>query len=43
MEDLPDLTLLTPKQITIASGRISDPTVTADGIAGNLADVCIRA
>jgi peptide/nickel transport system substrate-binding protein len=43
MEDLPDLTLLAPKQITIASRRISDHTVTADGIAGNLADVRIRA
>jgi peptide/nickel transport system substrate-binding protein len=43
MADLPDLTLLAPKQITIASMRISDHTVTADGIAGNLADVCIRA
>jgi peptide/nickel transport system substrate-binding protein len=42
IEDLPDLTLLAPKQITIASRRISDHTVTADGIAGNLADVCIR-
>ena len=41
IEDLPDLTLLAPKEITIASRRISDHTVTADGIAGNLADVRI--
>lgn len=43
MEDLPDLTLLAPKQITIASKRIADHTITADGLAGNLADVRIRA
>ena len=42
IEDLPDLTLLAPKQITIASKRIFDHTVTADGIAGNLADVRSR-
>ena len=43
MQDLPDLTLLAPRQITIASRSIFDHTITADGIAGNLADVRIRA
>lgn len=41
--DLPDLTLLAPKQVTIASKRVIDHTVTADGVAGNLADLRIRA
>lgn len=41
IEDLPDLTLLAPKQITIANRRVSGHTVTADGIAGNLADARI--
>jgi peptide/nickel transport system substrate-binding protein len=36
--DLPDVTLLVPGQITIASKRIADHTLTADGAAANLAD-----
>jgi peptide/nickel transport system substrate-binding protein len=36
--DLPDLTLLAPKQITIATRRVSGHSITADGVAGNLAD-----
>jgi len=39
--DLPDLTLLAPKQITIANRRVSGHTVTADGVAGNLANASI--
>lgn len=42
MEDLPDVTLLAPKQITIADRRVVDHTITADGVAGNLADARIR-
>ena len=39
--DLPDLTLLAPKQITIVNRRVSGHTVTADGVAGNLANVSV--
>ncbi len=39
--DLPDLTLLAPRQITIANTRVSGHTVTADGIAGNLANASV--
>ena len=41
--DLPDVTLLAPKQITIANRRVIDHTLTADGPAANLADVRRRA
>jgi peptide/nickel transport system substrate-binding protein len=37
--DLPDVTLLVPTQITIASKRIVGHTLTADGAAANLAEV----
>ena len=37
--DLPDVTLLVPTQITIASKRIISHTLTADGAAANLAEV----
>jgi len=40
--DLPDLTLLAPKLLTIANKRVVDHTVTADGIAGNLANARIK-
>jgi peptide/nickel transport system substrate-binding protein len=40
--DLPDLTLLAPAQITIHDAKVVDHTVTADGVAGNLADAFIR-
>jgi peptide/nickel transport system substrate-binding protein len=39
--DLPDIALLAPRQVTIATARIRDHTVTADGAAGNLADIRI--
>lgn len=39
--DLPDLTLLAPAQITIASGRVRGHTVSADGANGNFAEICI--
>ncbi len=41
VRDLPDVTLLAPKQVTIASKRVLDHTVTADGTAGNLADAYV--
>jgi peptide/nickel transport system substrate-binding protein len=37
--DLPDVTLLVPTQVTIASKRIVGHTLTADGAAANLAEV----
>jgi peptide/nickel transport system substrate-binding protein len=37
--DLPDVTLLVPTQVTIASKRIIGHTLTADGAAANLAEV----
>ena len=37
--DLPDVTLLVPAQITIASRKIAGHTLTADGAAANLATV----
>jgi peptide/nickel transport system substrate-binding protein len=36
--DLPDVTLLAPRQITIASTRVADHTLTADGTMANLAE-----
>jgi peptide/nickel transport system substrate-binding protein len=39
--DLPDLTLLAPRQFTIFNPRVVDHTVTADGVNGNLADVFV--
>jgi peptide/nickel transport system substrate-binding protein len=39
--DLPDITLLVPAQITIASRRVSGHTLTADGPAANLAEACL--
>jgi peptide/nickel transport system substrate-binding protein len=39
--DLPDFTLLAPAQITIHRAKIRDHTITADGVAGNLADAYI--
>jgi peptide/nickel transport system substrate-binding protein len=38
VRELPDLTLLAPKQVTIFNRRVSGHTITADGICGNLAD-----
>jgi len=40
--DLPDFTLLAPAQITIHHKKIRDHTMTADGVAGNLADAYIN-
>ncbi|MBV8538532.1 MAG: ABC transporter substrate-binding protein [Alphaproteobacteria bacterium] len=37
--DLPDVTLLAPSQVTVARADLRDHTVTADGTAGNLADM----
>jgi len=42
VQDLPDLTLLAPTQVTIHGRKVFDHTVTADGVCGNLADVHIR-
>jgi peptide/nickel transport system substrate-binding protein len=39
--DLPDLTLLAPRQFTIFNPRVVDHTVTADGVNGNLADAFV--
>jgi peptide/nickel transport system substrate-binding protein len=39
VQDLPDLTLLAPTQVTIHDRKVVDHTVTADGVCGNLADV----
>jgi len=36
--DLPDITLLAPDQITIYRSDLRDHSITADGVAGNLAD-----
>src|SRR5262249_34461858 len=36
--DLPDVTLLAPAQITIHRINLRDHSITADGVAGNLAD-----
>jgi peptide/nickel transport system substrate-binding protein len=41
--DLPDLTLLAPRQFTIFNPRVVDHTITADGINGNFADVLVTA
>jgi peptide/nickel transport system substrate-binding protein len=40
--DLPDVTLLVPTQITIADKRVVGHTLTADGVAANLANVHIQ-
>jgi len=40
--DLPDLTLLAPLQITIFDANVKNHTITADGVAGNLADVFVE-
>jgi peptide/nickel transport system substrate-binding protein len=39
--DLPDLTLLAPRQFTVFNPRVVDHTVTADGVNGNLADALV--
>jgi peptide/nickel transport system substrate-binding protein len=39
--DLPDLTLLAPRQFTVFNPRVVDHTVTADGVNGNLADAFV--
>jgi peptide/nickel transport system substrate-binding protein len=36
--DLPDITLLAPAQITIHGTNLRDHSITADGVAGNLAN-----
>jgi peptide/nickel transport system substrate-binding protein len=40
--DLPDITLLAPRQLTIANTRVAGHTLTADGLAANLAEVYIQ-
>jgi peptide/nickel transport system substrate-binding protein len=42
VEDLPDVALLVPAQITIAGKRVMDHTLTADGAAANLAETHLR-
>jgi peptide/nickel transport system substrate-binding protein len=42
LNDLPDVTLLAPTQITIARRSVANHTLTADGPAANLADAYIR-
>jgi peptide/nickel transport system substrate-binding protein len=39
--DLPDLTLLAPRQFTVFNPRVVDHTITADGVNGNLADAFV--
>jgi peptide/nickel transport system substrate-binding protein len=39
--DLPDLTLLAPRQFTVFNPRVVDHTVTADGVNGNLSDALV--
>jgi peptide/nickel transport system substrate-binding protein len=42
VNDLPDIALLAPTQITIARRRVANHTLTADGPAASLADTYIR-
>jgi peptide/nickel transport system substrate-binding protein len=42
VQDLPDLTLLAPGQITIYDRKVFDHTISADGVCGNLADTYIE-
>jgi peptide/nickel transport system substrate-binding protein len=42
VSDLPDIALLAPTQITIASRRVLDHTLTADGAAASFADVHLQ-
>ena len=42
VNDIPDITLLAPTQITIARRRVVNHTLTADGAAANLADAYFR-
>jgi peptide/nickel transport system substrate-binding protein len=42
VNDLPDVTLLAPTQITIARRRVANHTLTADGAAASLADAYVK-
>jgi peptide/nickel transport system substrate-binding protein len=43
IQDLPDITVASVYYATIADRKVIDHTITADGLAGNLADVYIDA
>lgn len=43
VEELPDITLLAPKQFTVSNIRLCDHTITADGAAGNLSSARVEA
>ena len=42
-DELPDINLVSLKQVTIANKRVEDHTTTASGLNGSLADVWLRA
>ncbi|HXZ06622.1 MAG TPA: ABC transporter substrate-binding protein, partial [Paraburkholderia sp.] len=42
-DELPDINLVSLKQVTIANTRVQDHTTTASGLNGSLADVWLRA